>query len=127
MKVSREWKDLNVDLGKLASRIESFFRGKGLYAKRISSKEGIKLLVTRNVKLMSFRAEILGDPNDFQVNLVLDEQPDSRTLSSVFSAFFGGGFLLKDIKTRELFEKLEPDFWVYVERTVEHLSAFKGR
>jgi hypothetical protein len=128
MKVTSDWQGLNVDLSKLTEHVESFFKSKGLYAKRILCEGGFKIFVSQNGKSRDICAEILGDSRNFQVNFVLDDRSGSASmLGSVFSVFFGGGLLLKTLKSKELFEKIEPEFWIYIDKVIEELNAVKDR
>jgi hypothetical protein len=128
MKVTGQWKGVNVDLNLLTRRVESFFKSKGLYAKGESCKGGFKVCVFQNPRSRDICVEILGDSKNFQVNFILNEKFVSTSLlASVFSIFFGGGVLLKTLKLREFFEKLEREFWVYLNEAIEELNAFKDR
>jgi hypothetical protein len=79
--------------------------------------------LSQSKRALGIYVEILGNPSDFEVDFVLDEQSDFKILGSVFPTFLGGGLSLIALRSRELFEKLEPEFWVYLEKTIEELRA----
>jgi len=123
VRVISDWKDVNVDLNELTNRVEWFFKSKGLQTRRFSDEKRLTIQVTQKGKAGNLYVEISGNSSNFQVSFVLEDPPYSyRVLGSVFSVFFGGAPLLKNLKTRELFEKLESEFWAYLNTVVENLN-----
>jgi len=125
MRVSREWKDSSVDLAVLSKRLECFFRTKGLHTEETSSRDNFKILLSQSKRALGIYVEVIGLPSDFEVDFVLDERSDFKIMGSVLSVFLGGGLSLIALRSKELFEKLEPEFWAYVEKTIEELSVPK--
>jgi len=59
---------------------------------------------------------IAGDPNDFSVELSTEESSDTLIRLGTLTSLFGGGILfLKGMKSKELLDKVESDFWRFVE------------
>jgi len=65
---------------------------------------------------------VSGKPDDFEVELESAASRDSLMLGSSTTAFGGGGFFLRELKSKEDFEKLEREFWVFVEELVTRLE-----
>jgi hypothetical protein len=67
---------------------------------------------------------ISGDPSDFTVDLKASELTARPIRTGLLTKSLGGGyFLLKTLKLQEELEKLEKEFWIYVEDKVAELTG----
>ena len=123
-----QWIGKNVDLALLSERIEDFFTRKGFEIRRDKRADGygvVAILPRRSPRDLprSVPLRILGNSNDFVVEFAGAEQAHSRMLRGSLSALIGGGGLfLRDLKSKEVLEKLEREFWAYMEYTVAQLT-----
>lgn len=125
--MKNQWIGKNVNLELLANLIKGFFESKGFSAKiERSNNEFIVLgLVSHNDKKRRVTVKIFGSPNDFFVELL--ETRDARFQSlfgPVVTLFGGGAIILKDLKSREFYEKVEDEILAFVEETIANLSGF---
>lgn len=127
LKTQKRWtaKDANLDL--LIEKIESFFKSKGFKTKRNVSPQGYKIsTVPKNVGDVKagIKATILGHPHDFMVELSVGETSRFSTLLGLSTIPFGGGTLvLRGLKLQEALERLEKEFWVYVEEAIPYVTG----
>jgi hypothetical protein len=123
LKVSSSWENMNVNLNELTSQIENFFHEKGLQTRKSCFEGKLTIFLSRNGKTENAFVEVVGNSRKFEVSFIFDEKAYSHEkLSSVFTPFFGGGFFLKALKSKEFFEKLERDFWLHLSRVIEKLN-----
>ena len=124
LKTLSVWESVNVDLNRLAGYVEKFFRDRGLKVKKVYFERGIQMRVA--VDEQNFSVEILGNNQRFEV--IIDQEDKLRhykLLGPALSLFFGGGFMLKSLKAQEFFEKLETEFWDYLNKVVDYLNTAK--
>lgn len=127
--MSKRWVGRNLDLGSLSRYIEDFLEDKGFETgKRELSGGYIVEGVSWQQRdlLVKVVVRISGNPNDFSVELGGDEGTHTR-LYNVFGplmTLFGGGFLLsRNLKKREILDRLEREFFVFVEEKVDLLAV----
>jgi len=127
LKTQKRWtaKDANLDL--LTENIESFFKSKGFKTKRNVSQQGYKISTVpkhvRDVKA-GIKVTILGRPHDFMVELSVGETSRFSTMLGLSTIPFGGGTLvLRGLKLQEALQRLEKEFWVYVEDTIPYVTG----
>jgi acetolactate synthase regulatory subunit len=124
LKTLSVWESVNVDLNRLVGYVEKFFRDRGLKVKQVYSERGVQMHVAVDGQNLSI--EIVGNNQRFEVIL---EQEDKlrryKLLGPALSLFFGGGFMLKSLKAQEFFEKLETEFWDYLNKVVDYLNTAK--
>jgi len=126
--MQKRWTGKNVDLDLLSEYIEEFFTDKGLKAKTtVSQGKRTILWVPQNVRWPANKAmtvNIVGDSNDFTIELTATEQTlRSIKLGLLMKPLGGGYFALRGLRLREALEKIEREFWVYVEDKVAHLTG----
>ena len=126
LKTQKRWaaKDANLDL--LTEKIESFFKSKGFETRKNVSPTGYKISTVpkhvRDVKA-GIQVKILGRRNDLMVELSVGETSRFSTMLGLSTIPFGGGTLvLRGLKLQEVLERLEKEFWVYVEETIPHVT-----
>ena len=114
------WINKNVDLNMLASEIKIFFEQKGLSTEE--SEEPKKRFIIAKAKGSSkaIRITLAGSPQNFTVEGLFVE--DRVPMYSSVSIFGGGGFLLRELKLREILHDLEKDFSVFLENLVIRLA-----
>lgn len=74
--------------------------------------------------LEEVRVVIEGDENDFVVKFISGDRSHSFVMYGFLTTLFGGGsFLLQGLKSEERLERLETEFWAYVEMVIDHLGV----
>lgn len=115
MKVVKRFQNRKVDLHFLSERIKYFFESKGLKTSVVKQQDGF-LIIARKSFTERVNVKLRGDPDDFLVELATEEGSDTSIFFGGITTIFGGGsFFLRGIRSRELLEKLEGDFFRYVE------------
>lgn len=65
-----------------------------------------------------------GEPKDFRVRFIAGSHSRSLVRYGTFASLFGGGFLVpKGLKSLEQIEKMEKEFWIFVDEAVSVLSG----
>jgi len=116
-----------VDLSLLSEAIVQFFESKGFSSAIDQSSKGYRVIaapgamsnIPRSVNVL-----IRGKPEDFEIEF--DAGSNSRTARVLgpLATILGGGFLvLKDLKSQEYFDKLEKEFWLFVDEKTENLRG----
>lgn len=122
-----QWIGKNVDLKLLGECIEDFFKDKGFKTTKDESAGKYTILWTsqraRNMR-DAMRATVFGDSNDFVVEIIASERTRGSIRLGLLTKAFGGGYLaLRGLKAKETLEKLEKEFWIYIEEKVAHLTG----
>jgi len=66
---------------------------------------------------------IIGEPEDFKVKFVAGSRSNAWIKLGTITSLLGGGvFLVKGLKSQEALEKLEKEFWDYVNKTAWSLA-----
>jgi hypothetical protein len=123
--MKQRWENRNVNLASLIGCIKHFFEEKQLMVVEKKLKNGSCIEVFSLSKSLPGRlwVEILGTPNDFTIEISAGGQIPSIVCLFPFLERLGLGFLvLQKIKSEELLNKLEPEFWVFVNTIIERLS-----
>lgn len=120
----------NVDLKLLREHIESFFKDRGfkIAEERSESKYEISARPQHGVGILgSVIVRVLGDSNDFLIEFSTSRHSRSAVKLGLMTTMFGGGSLvLRGLKSREALEKLEKDFWIYVDEAITRLINSAG-
>jgi len=122
------WTGKNVDLDKLSECIEEgFFRDRGFSTERTESEGERAILWTPQRAINMRRAmmvKIVGDSNDFMIELKASELAGRSIQLGLLTKIFGGGHLaIRGLRLKEALEKLEREFWVFVEDKVAQLTG----
>ena len=125
--MQKKWTQMNVDLGVLSSHVEDFFKDKGLLTrKEQSNREYTVFWAPKRGGINTSKVpkvRISGDPNDFTVEVVASELTNRQIRLGLLTKPVGGGyFLLKGLRLREALEKIESDFWAYLEPEITRLT-----
>ena len=125
--MQKQWVGKNVDLKLLSECIENFFKDKG-FRTRIDESAGKYTILWTSQRVRNMRdamtASVLGNSNDFIVEIVASERTRGSIRLGMLTAAFGGGYLaLRGLKAKEILEKIEKEFWVYVQEKITHLTG----
>ena len=125
--MQRRWTGQNVDLNLLSNGIEDFLKSRGFMTKKSESTGERKILLRperSRIKLEEpISVRIAGDPGDFVIDLRASELTTRPIRMGMLTKSLGGGyFLLKSLELREELEKLEKEFWIFVEDKVAQLA-----
>jgi len=114
------WANKNVNLNMLASEIKSFFEQRGLSTEERREPEKRFILAKAKGSSKAIRIMLTGSPQNFAVEgLFVEERVPLYSSASIFG---GGGFLLRELKLREILQDLERDFSVFLENLVIKLT-----
>ena len=116
----------NVDLSLLATYTEAFFKNKGYITEKLESENRITIIVKRNeISGPICAVRIEGASNNFTIDFIWEESARKRIILGSLTTLFGGGILiLRGLQLKEELEKLERDFWVYIQ---ELIATFEKR
>lgn len=115
MKVVKRFQNRNVDLSLLSERIKHFFEFKGLKASIVKQSDGFLILVRKSFS-ERINVRLRGNSDDLLIELATEEGSDALIMLGGLTTIFGGGsFFLRGIRSKELLEKLEGDFFKYIE------------
>lgn len=105
----------NVDLKLLSEQVIGFFEKKYFKTKSNTLKTGFAIYaVTENNDEPGVVVRIHGSSNDFMVEFSASE-PRGSKLGLILSFLGGGGFLLRSLESQERLEKLEREFWAFLD------------
>lgn len=126
--MQKKWTGKGIDLDSLSGFVEEFFKSRQFRAKRTKSASESTITVLPKHSTMGLEepisARIFGDPNDFTVDLKASELTARPIRTGLLTKSLGGGyFLLKTFRLQEELEKLEKEFWIYVEDKVAELTG----
>ncbi len=127
MKMQRRWTGKNVDLDLLSDCVEDFFKNRSLATRRTKSAGERTILwqPERTARMQEpMSVKVVGDSDDFTIELKASELTNRSVRLGMLTKPIGGGyFLLKSLKLREALEKLEKEFWIYIEDKVAQLAG----
>jgi hypothetical protein len=116
-----EWLDKNVEPSTLCGPIESFFQKMGFSSKEkfVKGKHRIEVFLSDFGNRVFAVVEVYGDPNRIVVDFLpwgKDERDARMMLSSSILTILGGGILVQqDLKRKDLMEKVESQFWAFLD------------
>lgn len=126
--MQKNWKERNVDLELLTTRIGDFFKTKDFEAIRGEIPTGYQIFAEDSpyFKIDGYvSVAIEGNPNDFVVKFDLCKKSRRRfAMSGILSEtiFLGGYLLSRRLKTEEEWLRLEKEFW----RHLDNVLLFLG-
>lgn len=126
--MQKRWRGKNVDLDQLSNSVEDFFRSRSLLPRRAETA-GERTISWfpgyRGARLKKpVTARIFGKPDDFTIDLKASELTADSIRAGVLTRAFGGGyFLLKAVKLKEDLERLENEFWIFIEERIDQLAG----
>jgi hypothetical protein len=124
--VQNHWSERNVNLSLFVSCIEGFFQAKGFNTQREDLTNEyhihVKSSLQRAVIVRPIMVIVKGTSDIFMVEFLSEDDNSSMRPSLAITMFGGGSLLLSRLKSQEAIEKLEKEFWVYVENAVIRLT-----
>lgn len=118
MKIVKSFSGRHSNFTLLSERIEDFFKSKNFRTSKIQIDEGCVIIAEKspNEKLY---ARVVGNSDKFSVELSTQKSSDTFIfLGNLMSLFGGGGLFLRGMKSKELLERVESDFWRCVEEAL---------
>jgi len=120
------WINKNVDLSMLKSCLIRFFEEKSFKISGEGSREKhcIVALPTRIHDISEeIRVHVDGRPDDFRVRFKAGSRSSELVRLGILTTAFGGGRLtVKGLKSQEALERLEKEFWVYLDEVIWSLA-----
>jgi hypothetical protein len=127
--MKQQWKNRNVDLFSLMGYIRHFFEEKQLKVVEKKLKDGLCIEVFSLDENPPGRlcVKILGTPNNFIIEILAGgEMPNILSLFPLLERLGLGFLILQKIRSEELLNKLEPEFWAFINIIIERLSHLSG-
>ena len=112
-----QWIGKDVDIELLSKSIEDFLLKRAFKIKKEKIEESYVIFGVPSDLRMKRRLtiNITGKPDDFVVEFVSPYSGVATKMTGLAAMFGFGGFLLQRLKSKEYFEKLERNFWFYME------------
>jgi len=115
----------NVDLKLLSELVENFFKDRSfkITKDRSASDYTISARPQKGVGILGrVIVKIRGDSNDFAIEFSTSGHSRSALKLGFMTTMFGGGSLvLRGLKSQEAVERLEKEFWIFIEEALAHL------
>jgi len=111
---------VNLDL--VVKVIKVFFEDRDFQTlSKESSEETLIFAKKRDDSGLSLVVKIQGKPDDFTVEFRGGGSRSMRFFSSLLGLIGAGGLALKRMKVREVYERIESDFWSFMDQMVSDL------
>jgi hypothetical protein len=128
------WAGRDVDLGLLSEGVKRFFDER-LFPSRVEERSKEEFWITAILRRVSganptgnVKVTVLGKPNDFEVEFLAGSRSRHvARLSGLATLLGGGALLLRDLKASEELERLENEFWLFIDKQVDSLGKRKDR
>lgn len=125
--MQKRWTGQNVDLNSLSDGVDDFFKSRGFLTNKSESAGEHKILLRPKYSTIKLEepisVRIVGDPGNFVIDLRASELTTRSVRMGMLTKSLGGGYyLLRSLKLREELEKLENEFWIFVEDKVAQLA-----
>jgi hypothetical protein len=108
------WVDVNVNVDTLIKCVVAFFEGKNFEVR--DKRSGGKAIIeaVNKIKKVSFVVEVRRYNSSLEIGFAPKEQASLRLFGNLFAIFGGGYYSVQTLKSKELGEKLEPEFWLFI-------------
>jgi hypothetical protein len=124
------WTNKNIDLSMIPDRLVQFFEERNFVSSQKSSEREYHITVMPSKHhdiVEEIHVYISGQPDDFKVKFDSGSHSISLVRSGILTAVFGGGRLaLKGLKSQEALERLENEFWIYLDEVIWSLANSAG-
>lgn len=118
-----------VNLSLLVDRLMVFFKERNFTSGKKKIRDGYVVFAgaPRSHKMVGVtKVLVKGDPTDFIVRFDGGSRSDAYRLLGYLTYYFGGAILVsKSYESQEAMAKLERQFWVYVNETVDRLTELE--
>jgi len=121
----KTWMNVNVDIDVVTKLTVDFFKKRNFDVQEKHSGKTVVINVFHNLEKASFAVNIRGDERSFEVEFAPNEPVSLRLYANLFSAFGGGHFVLKRVKSEEVAAKIESEFWLYISGMIEEMRGGK--
>jgi hypothetical protein len=121
MKIQRVWVNKDISLESLAQHVESFFKSKGFLTKRKTQGEQYLIIATgrhEDGSYVKMDTQIFKKKNELFLELSAGERDILSKMGSLTDLLFGGYITLQRIKSEEAVNKLESEFFNYIDQAV---------
>jgi len=126
--VDGHYVDKEIDLSLLSEWVENFFAKKGFRTRRemVAKEYRIVSKPTHVHEIIGVTTVLIsGNPKDFTVKFFSGSRSDAYIKFGRLTSLVGGGTLfLRGLKSQENEERLERNFWIYIEGMMN--SLLKG-
>jgi len=119
-----QWVNKNVDLSSLRKGIERYFKARKFRVRSSQLEGAFEVFALKRVNhiIRKVKVRLYGTPNNFTIEFLAGKQINSIQKANMSLELFGGGiFILKAYEALEFYQKLERDFWKYMEILVAEL------
>lgn len=129
--MQKRWTGKNVNLDLLSECVEGFFKDKGFLTKSTASAGERTILwapqnTSKDIK-GTMTVKIVGDSNDFVIEILARERTRRSIWLGMLTKSIGGGYLiLRASRLREVLQKIETEFWAYIEEKIANLGKSTG-
>ena len=122
VRLKTRWIGKNVNLDLVVKVIKVFFEDRDFQTlSKESSEETLIFAKKRDDSGLSLVVKIQGKPDDFTVEFRGGGSRSMRFFSSLLGLIGAGGLALKRMKVREVYERIESDFWSFMDQMVSDL------
>jgi len=122
-----EWKTVSVDLSVLTEKIVEFFSSRDFTVLVDKSEKGFRCTIIPKIHhkiLDKITVNVCKTAENLTVEFTAENLSHSLVRYGNLLSLFGGGVIfLKGLKSKEELEKLEEDFWWYVDQLINHLQV----
>lgn len=119
-----QWLNKNIDLSILRKGIERYFKARKFRVRSSQLEDAFEVFALKRVNhiIRKVKVRLYGAPDNFTVEFLAGKQIDPIQKADLSLELFGGGiFVLKAYEALEFYQKLERDFWKYMEVLVAEL------
>lgn len=124
----RRWVKKNVDLSLLSEHVIFFLKSKGFTTKEDKSEKKWIIIgkphhasIARDLR-STMKVIISGNSNDFEVEFLPSGQSRPSILrDSILTLIGGGSLVVRRLKYQEAIQKLEREFWGFMENKIMYL------
>ena len=120
------WVGKNVDLEELSRHVSQFLKDEGFEIAVENAENSHRIMGFLRVgdKKRGVWINVSGAPNDVLVDFLSNKEGKLSLLAGPLVTMFGGGvFVLDRLKRQEFYEKLEAEFWLFLEEIIEHPTS----
>jgi len=129
MKIQNVWVNKNVSLKSLAEYVEFFFKKKGFTTNRKENGEQYTITMIgqhEDGSHVKMNAKVFRDKDKLFIELSAGEQGIISKLDSLTTLIMGGYITLQKIKSEETLDKMESEFYDYINQVILDLENAAG-